>query len=98
MKPLRSVFLRAAKLQFKSMDEYKRLGYSHESRFACDNISDVAGHWSDAESNMFYSYFGTNKRTYGTLGLAWWPRKKNKEWDHESRILALLLCAEMLRR
>ena len=91
--PLRSVFLLAAEKQL--------LRPLQSSMFACNNLSyayrELILHnsgWSfepTAEHKMFRKYFLTEGRS--GPGGAWWG-----DSDQEARILALLLCAEMLRR
>jgi len=72
------------------------------SHFACINIRHAlseAGieqviHLEEYEE-YFARYFKPDKIEETS---AWWPKLANDERDYESRILALLLCAEMLRR
>ena len=97
-KPSRAVFLLAAEYQF---DNYANGDNSFSSKFSCDNLNEAVveitdGFWADsAEIEMYKNLF---EQTYDEYDLAWWLPLPNGNWDHESRILALLLCAEMLRR
>lgn len=86
--------------------------YEDTSKYACDNINfALPGISMREEREMFKKYFQPKNMMLGQL--AWWPllnspkwdfhdedysQKQLEFWDHESRILALLLCAEMLRR
>lgn len=103
--PLRSIFLVAAERQFENMEGE----YAFEvSGFACDNICSAAIAHGDfpfsndypPEHNFFYQLYHKDalEAADGILDLAWWPCLDGGGWDHESRILALLLCAEMLKR
>lgn len=108
-RPRRSVFLLAAELQFDMME----LNWSCESvtwdskngvsisQYSCDNINEasclIKGVYGLGEIER--SYYAKRFRPVDQKWqIAWWPRLKKDKWDHESRILALLLCAEMLRR
>lgn len=103
--PLRSVFLLAAELQHAKMEDnadnicsYWNPGYLLcASDYSCDNVSEAAktirGTYDGIDREYYTRYFKPELNYY----MAWWPLKNGK-WDHESRILALLLCAEMLRR
>lgn len=113
-KPLRSIFLLAAELQHHSMTVEKpernaglgkNFGKDY-SYYACDNIATAAAQVTNypapfrnftKEQKYFEKYFKPKDFEYN--GMAWWSEvDENGQWDHESRILALLLCAETLRR
>lgn len=108
-RPRRSVFLLAAELQhtkmtqslqpFNIFDIQWNEGYlAYVSSYSCDNLAEAArrirGERDCPEHRLYQRYFMPNVRRES---MAWWPLKKGK-WDHESRILALLFAAEMLRR
>lgn len=95
-KPLRSVFLDAAQRQF---DSYRRYRGNSNSEYSCHNITYARlslslKRYSVSELMMYQKYFEPKGKEYQ----GWWPLLKNGKWDNESRILALLLCAEILRR
>jgi hypothetical protein len=95
-RPLRSVFLVAAEKQYRSKIE-DGCSWDHTA-YSCDNINYAANEigkpWHhNEETAMYRKYFEPREYHF-----AWWPELRNGKWDHESRILALLLCAEMLRR
>jgi hypothetical protein len=96
-KPLHSVFLRAAELQLANKE-----GADNRSTscYSCDNI----GH-ALIEAKLDNRFCGTVEHEFfaawfrpGHLCCGWWPSLADDSHDHESRILALLLCAEMLKR
>lgn len=105
MRPLRSVFLRAAEYQHDRMDAYINGTFSPYSRFACDNINWASKQirelalceYCTTEVEYFRRRFYMGPYGCSQLG-AWWDLRNDGAWDYESRILALLLCAEMLRR
>jgi len=99
-RPLRSIFLLAAEMQADHA-----LGLSD---FSCINISDACCQklWNIPPEDItkqikiqdrFYRKFFYVPGEAHSEGM-WWPHLGRGEWDHESRILALLLAAEMLRR
>lgn len=102
-RPLRSVFLLAAELQFRAMSE-PYFEYTDPSAYSCDNIAtaSIGKHgirfWQKhtPETNFYQRYFKPNHITWQNA--EWWKCLRNGKWDHESRILALLLAAELLRR
>lgn len=101
-----SAFLRAAELQHRSMtDDHPDFRFEKGrncgdgfSYYACDNIGYAVGDGcyekNTPEQRFFKEYFEQDD----TIIFCWWPELENGNWDHESRILALLLCAEMLRQ
>lgn len=99
-KPKRSVFLIAAERQFAAKE--KAAFYEGITKYSCDNISfDPVRRnygYNRIEMKMYAKFFEPEEYEDGISDYAWWPKLKNGAWDHESRILALLLCAEMLRR
>ena len=97
-KPSARIFRYAAKLTFLASVNPRDSDYSP---YACDNLQiafDLQDRVSDEdiEPDMFAAFFRP-KHFYGAMSMAWWPPLKNNEWDYESRVLALLLCAEMCR-
>lgn len=108
-KPLRSIFLRAAENLFViHTGTMKRPSdaaiYVEEwgwfySRYCCDHLGALRGanhKASTPELTMFRNIF--EKEDECRDGFGWWSDLPNGKMDMESRILALLLCAEMLRR
>lgn len=95
---LRSIFLQAAELQHPDSE--------HGSVFSCWNLQKAwMGHHNKTWANNIQEYHQSKEyQMYwkymhpGTDVSIWWPRTRKSEWDFESRMLALLLCAEMLRR
>ena len=77
-------------------------GDQYNDRFSCMNVSYATSETRDEMYNThgperdFYEriYFDDSDDPLGP----WWGEGNGGEWDHESRILALLLCAEILRR
>ena len=72
--------------------------FADASRYSCDNIHVASGrgYLNDVDTEIdFYA------KMLGPEGaedmFAWWPELPGGKWDHESRILALLLAAEMIR-
>lgn len=99
-KPSRAVFLLAAEIQLANMQGADSNDTSH---YACDNIGHARikmgmGHHfcGTIDHEFFADRFKPEKREGGWFG--WWEDLPYGRHDHESRILALLLCAEMLRR
>lgn len=103
----RSVFLLAAEKQFYAMRLAPQTAEAC-SDYACDNIGYAVGKIDmgkeeyvkeSPEKDFFREKFKPELRPDILNGFfAWWPLLPDGGWDHESRILALLLCAEMLRR
>lgn len=106
-KPKISAFTTAAKRIFQSMEFYRDVvskddctDFSHPqyaSPYCCDNLPRTT---EDSELD----FFARNFETEAADSWAWWPTldgepvtRNRSNWDFESRILALLLCAEMLR-
>lgn len=104
----RRAFLLAAEYQFLKMEDEKLNNddsfYSKTcefSRYSCDNLGSALislglddRYISTPEHDFYQSKIMPDNQ--GAFG--WWPYQNDGKWDHESRILALLLCAEMLRR
>ncbi len=70
--------------------------YGDYSRFSCDNIWEACNnekHGSSEYKETYATYFQPEE---AEASLAWWQRNPDGTWDHESRILALLLMAEIL--
>jgi hypothetical protein len=102
-RPKRSVFLEAAKLQAQRNKDGDLPvdGDTRSNRWACLNIEKVCGEWghgvkglnSDDSVNA-KEFFADHFEPRYHLRSNWWPDENH----NEERILALLLCAEMLRR
>ncbi len=95
MKPSASVFALAAQFQFESGEPF---AIQHgASKYSCDNVNKGAEtlgrKWGGRDLEFYQKMFEPEEYSF-----AWWPLLDNGEWDHESRILALLLAAEMLRK
>jgi hypothetical protein len=95
------IFQLAAEYQFEAMTE------GTYSEYSCDNIMDASFEFGynyntkvyrevDEIYQNLYQKDSTKYYKEGESTLLWWP-KVNGEWDHESRILALLLAAEILK-
>jgi hypothetical protein len=102
----RAVFLAAAEIQalrFKNGSKRPEDTEHRSNAWSCLNIKEVCGIYGrdygfneedcDKAEEFYREYFEPKVIPYGCGG-GWWPVE-----DHnEERILALLLCAEMLRR
>lgn len=96
-KPSPAIFLRAAELQFANMKEV----HDNASQYACDNIGYALIEAElDTKFNctVEHDFFAAQFKLEAHLFDGWWPPLADGSHDHESRILALLLCAEMLKR
>lgn len=95
--PRASVFRLAAVLQHQRM-----LSCYMGSQYSCDNIMTAAEtinvRRAPADEREYYQHhFKPRKNEECGDLFAWWPKLPFGQWDHESRILALLLSAEMIR-
>lgn len=103
MRPLRSVFLLAAELQHGEDTIWINNTSCYSSTYACNNVKIshryIRGY--DVENSVDIKYFQNSvdikyfQKYFKPVnsGSVWWQDNEN-----EARILALLLCAEMLRR
>lgn len=102
----RSIFLTAAKTLHESMlidtnprDYQMKSLFDNYSGYSCDHINFALDKNGRARNNSAeIEMYSTLFKPEDFYGLAWWPALKNGNWDWESRLLALLLCAEMLKR
>lgn len=94
-KPRASVFLAAAQRihAYKVGDATNWLTPDEDTNmFCCTALSDAGGGWGSPEEPMLRDLF--EPKTHGT---GWWKPLRGQAHDYESRILALLLCAEMVK-
>lgn len=110
-RPKRSIFLEAAYRQFLRGDDLTSSGNRYTclpgdvsyKKYSCENIASVknemtgemVNYWdkTDVDLNFYRKMFYPDAETYSAVVDIWWDAK-----DNESRIYALLLAAEMLRR
>lgn len=107
-RPKRSIFLEAAYRQFLRRDNlYPTGGYFFDAerleriqyrKYSCENIATVKSEMTNEHIGWWDHDTDTDLKFYHRLysseyGNIWWD-----ETDNESRIYALLLTAEMLRR
>ena len=101
-RPRRAVFLLAAEMVFNASifsPEPKYGSVRWENAYSCNCLSQACGtiRWDKYQPEV-KMYFRLMKPDEYVTGSTWWPPLPDGSWDYESRILALLLCAEMLRR
>ncbi len=92
--PRRSVFLLAAEKQFMAKGGHT----SSVSYSSCVNLFYASRELRSGyheESGLYLRYFKPEGLNHFEF---WWPKDEDGNWDHESRILALLFTAEMLCR
>ena len=85
---MRETFLLAAELQFEAKQD-------REIKFSCYTLAEAQGlkPGQNHETKEYKLY----AEMFGQRDFVWWGRIDNRRFDHESRIYALLLCAEMCR-
>ncbi len=100
--PHRSIFLLAAE---KQLNAQKREFLSNrpsllnaESVFSCINILHAADELGRRDSLGTVKFYRRYFKPKEFPDASWWPLDENNNWDYDSRIFALLLAAEMLRR
>lgn len=106
-----SIFLAAAERLFDFSIHHFNSEFNGPSPFCCDCIEEARcerdehfnGSRNDsAEQKFFAAMFEPPANKKDSEGLGWWKTdndmKDYKGHDYESRLLALLLCHEMLKR
>lgn len=70
-------------------------------KYCCDTINRVKEgrdgtlYGESEELLLFKNLYEADVKERDDLGISWWPRLKNGNWDYESRIFALLFAAEL---
>lgn len=100
--PLRSNFMLAAEMMFchGAKVDFDAIPSAWPSRYCCDNINKVGeenGRPYNTSPEFFFFEKIFKKDAAPDCWGGWWPDAENGQVD-EPRVLALLLCAEMLRR
>ena len=94
-KSKRSTFLLAAEGVFIGYEILGQVGFTESgdivsSRWCCNMLKNLGCMYYSPEQEMFSAYFDPG---FKVTGGGWWEMA-----ECEPRILALLMCAEMLRR